>query len=350
MALSWMKRGKYKIIIQSRLHTIFEWRTLSHWVWLSSTLTTIWWFNLSQIGKRLIYLIFNRISDEEDDEDYEQSVEILGENNHYWQPVKISSQNQIQIEFMQGWSNCGKSLWKYGIAVSYKINLEVFSKNALYTKQENILLCLDDFNDIIKEKLSILDNKGVFELVEWIDQYERKGWYPIASSLNKSDIDNIIKHTVKINYLGNFLKCTVCKGPVKNQAWVWMENSCCWNQSLEDKNNDDEVLNTVIIWNNHIGVNKQQALNFSSEENHRIMCFNYEKSRKGWIPKNIYRHFPHNVERKIIVRKELIAKINSDQMNMELNEAHKFKYKMTSSQAYDENDTQELFKRVFYIK
>ena len=76
------------------------------------------------------------------------------------------------------------------------------------------------------------------------------------------------------------------------------------------------------------------------------MCYNYEKSRKGWIPKNIYRNFPHNVERKIVVRKELIAKINSDQMNIELNEIQNLKNKMTSSQAYDENDTQELFKRV----
>lgn len=243
---------------------------------------------------------------------------------------------------MQGCSNWGKSLWKYGIAVSYKINVEVFDRNTLYTKQESILLCLDDFNDVIKQKLSVLDNNGVFELVEWIDQYERKGWYPIASSLNKNDIDNIIKHTVKINYLGNFLKCTVCQGPVRNQAWVCMENSCWWGESPIE---DDEVLNTVIIWNNHIGVNKQLALSFSPDENHRIMCFNYEKSRKGWIPKNIYRNFPHNVERKIIVRRDLIAKINSDQMNIELNEAQKSKNKMTSSQAYDENDTQELFRR-----
>ena len=191
---------------------------------------------------------------------------------------------------MQGWSNCGKSLWKYGIAVSYKINVESFDRNTLFTKQESILLCLDDFNDVIKQKLSVLDNNGVFELVEWIDQYEWKGWYQIASSLNKNDIDNIIKHTVKINYLGNFLKWNICKGPVKNQAWVWMEDSWTWNQQSENDNyHDEDVMNTVIIWNNHIGANKQLAVNLSQKDNHWAMCFNYEKARKGWIPKNIYR-------------------------------------------------------------
>lgn len=68
------------------------------------------------------------------------------------------------------------------------------------------MLCLDDYNDIIKNKFQILNKSGQFQLVEWIDQYERKGWYPIANQLNKEDIDNIIKHTVKINNKSSNLK------------------------------------------------------------------------------------------------------------------------------------------------
>jgi len=74
---------------------------------------------------------------------------------------------------------------------------------------EDILLCLDDYNDVIKQKFNTINKEGSFELVEWIDQYNRKGWYPIAKQLNKDDIDSIIRHTVKINNKSPNLKCSI---------------------------------------------------------------------------------------------------------------------------------------------
>ena len=154
------------------------------------------------------------------DEEIEQSIEIIDAENNIWEPLKITSQSQIQIEFMQGCSNCGKTLCKYGIAVSYKINFEVYKNKCLYTKTEHILLCLDDYNEILKQKFKIVDKFGTFELVEWIDQYNRKGWFPIAKQLNKEDIDNIITHTVRINNKISPLKCSICLQTVKDQIWV----------------------------------------------------------------------------------------------------------------------------------
>lgn len=104
--------------------------------------------------------------------------------------------------------------------MSYKIDTEVYRNKSLHKQTENILLCLDDYSEILKQKLKIVDKFGYFELVEWIDQYQRKGWYPIAKQLNKGDIDNIITHTVKLNNKTPPFKCSVCQQPVKDQIWI----------------------------------------------------------------------------------------------------------------------------------
>jgi hypothetical protein len=171
--------------------------------------------------------------------------------------------------------------------------------------------------------LNSISPLGHYELVEWIDQYNRKGWYPIATQLNKSDIDNIIRHTVKINSKSKILKCHVCGHPVQNQAWICMESTCINNQFTKDlksliDNDDLQPFNTIIICNEHIGEGKQLVFSSKKEENHRIMLFVYEKARKGWIPKNIYRQFPHILEKKIITRRELIAQYQNDQFNPEM--------------------------------
>lgn len=253
---------------------------------------------------------------------------------------------------MQGCSNCGKTLCKYGIAVSYKINVNAFNSAGSYQIQEDILLCLDDYNDTIKKKFKAINPNGQFELIEWIDQYERKGWYPIANQLNTEDIDSIIKHTVKINNKSNHLKCSVCNQIVKNQIWVCMEESCIHDLFTGDistllENPGFKPFNTVVVCNEHIGDSKQLAFATTPKDNHRVMCFIYEKSRKGWIPKNIYRQFPHVLEKKIITRRELIAQFNNDQLNHEaLNDMREKPVRQDSYQ----NDTQELFRRVRFCR
>jgi hypothetical protein len=41
-------------------------------------------------------------NEEEDEEEFEEYVEVIDASNHKWELGKISSQSQIQIEFMQG--------------------------------------------------------------------------------------------------------------------------------------------------------------------------------------------------------------------------------------------------------
>mmetsp|Transcript_30578 Transcript_30578/g.27079 ORF Transcript_30578/g.27079 Transcript_30578/m.27079 type:complete len:122 (-) Transcript_30578:83-448(-) len=72
------------------------------------------------------------------------------------------------------------------------------------------------------------------------------------------------------------------------------------------------------------------------------MQFVYEKSRKGWIPKNMYRQFPHIREGQIFSKMEAMERINDEQNNIENPNINQ-----ENSQKYDANDTQELFRRDF---
>lgn len=128
----------------------------------------------------------------------------------------------------------------------------MYKNNHLYKKQEDILLCLDDYNEILKKKFEIIDKTGSLELVKWIDQYNRKGWFPIATQLDKDDIDNIIRHTVKINNMNGPFRCSVCKNLARNQIWVCMEDKCINNQystdlSLLYQSHDLKPFHTIII-------------------------------------------------------------------------------------------------------
>jgi len=249
-------------------------------------------------------------------------IELDNALSHQWEAIRICSQSQVQIEFMQGCTNCGKTLWKYGIAVTYKVVVDGFDTNGLYQVTEDILLCLDDYDDIIKGKLKIINPKGHFELVEWIDQYERKGWYLIANQLQEIDIDSIIKHTVKINSKTKKIKCNVWGKTVNDKIWVCMEKSCINDEFTNDlksllDNKNFNPFNTIIICNDHIGEGKQQSEWNNQEENHRVLWFVYEKSRKGWIPKNTYSQWPHIQERNIAMRRQLISQFDNDQLNLE---------------------------------
>ena len=232
---------------------------------------------------------------------------------------------------MQGCSNWGKPLWKYGIAVSYKIDVDWFDHQSLYKAQDKILLCLDDYNDSVCKKLITLNQNGRFELVEWIDQYERKDWYPIANHLNKEDIEIIISHTVEINQKATSIRCSICNSLLKSQLWVCMDKEWYVNN-----------FHAVIVWDKHTENSNVKATNFKPSENHRMMSFVYEKSRKGWIPKNIYQNWPHKIEKKIFTRDELMNKMNI--MNHNLDELRDDNQVQLSK--YDSNDTQELFRKV----
>ena len=122
-----------------------------------------------------------------------------------------------------------------------------------------------------------------------------------------------------------------------------MEDSCIRNNFIKDlssvlENYDLKPFNTVIVCNNHIGEGKLLSQNNEESDFHRVMLFVYEKSRKGWIPKNIYRQFPHIIESQIFNRMQAIEMMNN-QHNM--NEDN-----LQESHRYSQNDTQELFRRV----
>lgn len=267
---------------------------------------------------------------DDNDEELDDYVEICDHKDHQWEAIKLSSQSQSQIEFMQGWSNCAKPLWKYGIAVSYKIEVDTYNHKSLYKSSDKILICLDDYNDTICKKLTTINQKGRFELVEWIDQYERKDWYPIANNLEQEDIDIIINHTVEINSKFSHLACIICNFPLTHQLWVCMDKDWCYNN-----------FHTVMVCNGHIGDDKLIAKTYSAKDNHRMMLYVFERNRKGWMPKNIYRNCPHEIEKKVYARNELINNLNQNNIGGG-NDADK----KTTSNMYDANDTQELFRRV----
>jgi hypothetical protein len=133
-----------------------------------------------------------------------------------------------------------------------------------------------------------------------------------------------------------------------------MEPKCIHDTFTNDlsnllENQDLKPFNTVVVCSKHIGEGKQLSNDYPKEEEHRMMSFNYEKSRKGWIPKNIYKQFPHNLERKFVARRELIARLNNSQLNNDnLGHLNKDDQVKASKQLYDSNDTQELFRRVSY--
>ena len=272
---------------------------------------------------------------EEDDDELDEYVEILDSQEHQWEAIKLSSQSQGQIEFMQGCSNWGKPLWKYGIAVSYRIDVEWFDHQSLYQTQDKILLCLDDYNDTVCKKLTTLYENGRFELVEWIDQYERKDWFPIANHLNKEDIEIIISHTVEINQKATSIKCSICNFPLQSQLWVCMDKSWYTNS-----------FHAIIVCSEHVENSSLKATNFRPSDNHRMMSFVYEKSRRGWIPKNIYRNCPHRIEKNIYTRDQLMNKMNI----LDQNPDELYNDNQVQLSKYDSNDTQELFRKVCLFK
>ena len=97
-----------------------------------------------------------------------------------------------------------------------------------------------------------------------------------------------------------------------------MEEKCIHNPLSTDlsiiyESVNFESFNTVVICNSHIGEGRQNAENITEEDIHRIICFVYEKSRKGWIPKNIYHQFPHVKERDFMMKVEAIENYNDEQ-------------------------------------
>ena len=166
---------------------------------------------------------------------------------------------------------CEESLTKKGLAISFNVEIQVFSKET--KKIENdFLICLEDFNEFMCVKLESVYPNGKYSLVEWVLQYNRKDWHEVLSNFNKNDLMNIISHIQNLNS-EKLYSWNIWEIPIQNKIWVCMDEFCL-NLNMEGKKQFSKVsqcVNTLLIWEKHIGAN--QMCQNTANNGHKIIWF-----------------------------------------------------------------------------
>lgn len=188
-----------------------------------------------------------------------------------WSLSKIFKISDNQDDEKYTCLTCGESLTQKGIAISFNVEIQGFSKVA--KKIENdFLICLKDFNEKLWEKLEYLYPKGYYSLVEWVIQYNRKNWHDILENINKGDLINIIGHQYNLNS-DTVYSWNIWESPIKDKIWVWMDQFCL-NLNIEEGTSSSKTyknVNTLFICDKHIGINQMSKTN--NNNGHKVICF-----------------------------------------------------------------------------
>ena len=164
-----------------------------------------------------------------------------------------------------------EKLTKNGLAVSFNVEIEWLRRNRRKINSD-FLLCLDDFNNFNWSKLESVYSNGSFSLVEWINQYDRRGWHEIITNISKNDLKYIISY-INIMNQEDKMECNICASPINDKVWIWMEP--CWNKNTDDESVLSRPENLwVLICENHIGANQ---LSQNTSMSHKIVWM-----YKGW--------------------------------------------------------------------
>ena len=102
------------------------------------------------------------------------------------------------------WMFWDEKLTKNGLAVSFNVEIEWLRRNRRKINSD-FLLCLDDFNNFNWSKLESVYSNGSFSLVEWINQYDRRGWHEIITNISKNDLKYIISYIIIVSK--KFIPC-----------------------------------------------------------------------------------------------------------------------------------------------
>lgn len=161
---------------------------------------------------------------------------------------------------------CDGKLTKYGLAVSFNVEMECLSRNKRKINSD-FLLWLDDFNNFNCSKLESVYPNGSYSLVEWINQYDRRGWHEIITNITKTDLKYIISY-INIMNQEEKMYCNIWSAPISDRVWIWMDQNC--NKNIDEESVLSRPDNLwVLIWENHIGANQ---LSPNASAGHKVVC------------------------------------------------------------------------------
>ena len=157
----------------------------------------------------------------------------------------------------------GCKLSKIGLWISFNVVIECLGKN-VKSINSDFLLCLDDFIDENCSKLESVYPWGSYSLVEWITQYDRRGWHEVISNISKKELRQIISYMNLMNK-GAKMEWTICSAPVNEKIWIWMEQNC--NKTVECCSSKLKINDYwALICEHHIGANQLSQNNAYSHK------------------------------------------------------------------------------------
>ena len=78
---------------------------------------------------------------------------------------------------------------------------------------------MDDFNENVCRKLECIYPDGSYSIVEWINQYQRQGWFTVINNVSKQHLNSIITQTKYLNQ-NEQIKCSICDLSGFDKIWV----------------------------------------------------------------------------------------------------------------------------------
>ena len=157
-------------------------------------------------------------------------------------------------------------------------------------REERFLYCVRHFGAELASQMKVVFKRGRFEVLEWQDTLNHRGWSSIASHLNEDELEVLARHLRVLGKAGP-LACAICGQDLaagdeflerESQLWACMNRSCADTHGLSH------------ICEYHLAGGGAQGV--AREDKHMIMCFKREGGR--WSPKNIFRQCAHLIEAK----------------------------------------------------
>ena len=148
-------------------------------------------------------------------------------------------------------------------------------------REERFLYCVRHFGAELASQMKVVFKRGRFEVLEWQDTLNHRGWSSIASHLNEDELEVLARHLRVLGKAGP-LACAICGQDLaagdeflerESQLWACMNRSCADTHGLSH------------ICEYHLAGGGAQGV--AREDKHMIMCFKREGGR--WRPKNIFR-------------------------------------------------------------